>query len=325
MRGWFFFSLSLSLHSANFSPRPVGQERRTGHAPPPPSPLSMHRIRARPVLQPAVGARPPRRRAPACAPAAPRAAAAGAPPDPPPPPPTPRPPPPAIASVRAARSAGLAASATLLGVATAAALATGALPPPPPWAGPAAGGAAAVVGLSAAAAGLILGDRLLVEADAEGLHISLTPPYDAAAHPSGRPDGRPAVAVRPTPDRGNGAFAVRPIPAGAFLGSYEGELLDEAGFWARYGSRGGTADYCMRIDRTWTVDGAQRAADTSVFSPCHINHGRASTGKANVSRVTRRGDRRVDLYAGRDIESGEELLLDYGAVYWRGRESEEIL
>ena len=43
--------------------------------------------------------------------------------------------------------------------------------------------------------------------------------------------------VRPTHDgRGNGAFAVRHIPAGTCLGDYEGEMLDEAAYWARYPS-----------------------------------------------------------------------------------------
>jgi len=43
--------------------------------------------------------------------------------------------------------------------------------------------------------------------------------------------------VRPTTDgRGNGAFAAKPIPAGTYIGDYEGELLDEAAYWARYPS-----------------------------------------------------------------------------------------
>lgn len=43
--------------------------------------------------------------------------------------------------------------------------------------------------------------------------------------------------MRPTTDgRGNGAFAAKPIPAGTYIGDYEGELLDEAAYWARYPS-----------------------------------------------------------------------------------------
>ena len=39
-----------------------------------------------------------------------------------------------------------------------------------------------------------------------------------------------------TPDRGNGAFAAQLIPAGTFIGDYEGEVLDEAAYWHRYPS-----------------------------------------------------------------------------------------
>lgn len=46
-----------------------------------------------------------------------------------------------------------------------------------------------------------------------------------------------ACQVCPTGDgRGNGAFAAKHIPAGAYLGDYEGERLDEAAYWARYPS-----------------------------------------------------------------------------------------
>ena len=253
-------------------------------------------------------------------------------------PPPPRPPPPAVAAARAARTAGLAASTALVAAGAGAAFATGTLTLPP-WAGPAACGAGGVAACAVAAlAWAAQQGRLVVEADAEGLHASWVPPYDAAAYPGGRPEGRPFIVVRPTGDarRGNGAFVrgggpggggqqptPAPVPAGAWLGAYEGDLLDEGAFWARYGRAGGTADYCMRIDRTWTVDGAGRAGDVSAFSPCHINHGRP--GRANVARVTRRRERRVDLYAARDIAPGEELLLDYGRLYWQGREGEEVV
>ena len=44
-----------------------------------------------------------------------------------------------------------------------------------------------------------------------------------------------------------------------------------------------------------------------------------------MARVTRRAERRVDLYAARDLAPGEELLLDYGRLFWRGREEEEVV
>ena len=182
----------------------------------------------------------------------------------------------------------------------------------------------------------------------------------AWAGPGPRPDARASLVVHATPDRGNGAFAAAPVPAGAFLGEYEGELLDEGAYWARYpdgvvsasGRDGGggrvahvapcrrgahcptqphlftrilprQSDYCIRVDRTWTLDGASRAADTARPSPCHVNHARPP--KANVCRITRRKERKVELYASRPLEMGEEVLLDYGKTYWQGRESAEIV
>ena len=55
-----------------------------------------------------------------------------------------------------------------------------------------------------------------------------------------------AYQVCPTGDgRGNGAFAAKHIPAGAYLGDYEGELLDEAAYWARYPS--GVVCSCRKL------------------------------------------------------------------------------
>lgn len=44
----------------------------------------------------------------------------------------------------------------------------------------------------------------------------------------------------------------------------------------------------------------------------------------NVLRYFDRGAGRVAFFAARDIGAGEELLLDYGSNYWRGREQMEL-
>jgi len=41
---------------------------------------------------------------------------------------------------------------------------------------------------------------------------------------------------------------------------------------------------------------------------------------ANLVRQTWRGSRRVAFFAVRDIDIDEELLVDYGKLYWQGRE-----
>ena len=69
--------------------------------------------------------------------------------------------------------------------------------------------------------------------------------------PAGLPSGTaglagidvlPLAQVCSTPDRGNGAFAAQLIPAGTFIGDYEGEMLDEAAYWHRYPS--GMVSHC---------------------------------------------------------------------------------
>jgi hypothetical protein len=58
------------------------------------------------------------------------------------------------------------------------------------------------------------------------------------------------------------------------------------------------SDYCMKIDAEWALDGAERAKDTSRFSGCHLNHSRQ---RFNIARRTLRKERRVELFAVRDI------------------------
>jgi hypothetical protein len=65
------------------------------------------------------------------------------------------------------------------------------------------------------------------------------------------------------------------------------------------------SDYCIGIDSEWVLDGAQRAQDTSSFSPCHINHSR--TGY-NVARRTLRKEKKVQLLAVHDIRHAAACL-----------------
>lgn len=60
------------------------------------------------------------------------------------------------------------------------------------------------------------------------------------------------------------------------------------------------SDYCIRIDDEWTIDGAERATDTTTFSACHMNH--AAGAASNVARLTFRRQQSVRFYAKRDIQ-----------------------
>ena len=147
------------------------------------------------------------------------------------------------------------------------------------------------------------------------------------------------------------------LPRSSFLGCYAGDLLSEEQFWQRYPR--GIGDYCMGCGGGFCLDGAPLAEElrgrerereresrlggdqegggegaggaagagvgpssssSPPYSPCLVNH---SSKRANLSRITRRRERRVELYASRDVYPGEELLLDYGRKYWQGREAEE--
>jgi SET domain-containing protein len=96
--------------------------------------------------------------------------------------------------------------------------------------------------------------------------------------------------------RGYGAFAGEHIPAGTFIGCYEGELLDLESYYTRYPE--GMSDYCIAIDSEYVLDGAARALDRENFSSCHINH---SATRNNVSRRTLPRQQSVQIFANQDI------------------------
>jgi len=215
--------------------------------------------------------------------------------------------------VRQIKRLGLAVSGVVLTAGTAAAFTAGMRPPQEVlWT---VESVAAAVPLGLGALKITLGDDLHIEWHDGRVWLD----YAVKDLTKTLSDG--AIAVRPTTDgRGNGAFAAVPIARGTFIGEYEGDMLSEAQYWSRYPS--GVSDYCIRVDAQWTIDGAGRAPDTSAFSACHMNH--AGGAVANVARQTLRHDRRVMFYAQRDISAGEELLLDYGSVYWTGREDKIV-
>ena len=101
------------------------------------------------------------------------------------------------------------------------------------------------------------------------------------------------------PEVGDGLFAVRPIKEGEFILEYTGEKIPTATA-DESGSR-----YLFVVDDDWTVDG-QVPANTAGY----INHGCDPNTEAIIE------DDRINIYATRDIESGEELTIDYGEEYF---------
>lgn len=224
-----------------------------------------------------------------------------------------------LQNARNTRRNGIAVSVAVLAMAFSIALATGVTPPEQLtaairpdivlW-------TSLILVCTVCAAKLALGDCLHIELHDGRLWL------DYAAVDTSLRLPNSAVLVKPTSDgRGNGAYAATVIAKGTILGDYDGELLTEAVYWRRYPS--GMSDYCIRVDDEWTIDGAERASNTADFSACHMNHATAGT-VANVARQTFRQQRRVQFSAQREIQVGEELLLDYGDVYWTGRRDQII-
>ncbi|DBB09159.1 hypothetical protein WJX82_002108 [Trebouxia sp. C0006] len=221
--------------------------------------------------------------------------------------------PPELIRARRFKATGFGASAAVLGVGLGTAWVQGVpLPSLGPWSFV---GSASLIPVGAVVLLLaITRDKAQIEVHKGRLYIQWGSPSTGAPLADG------SIEVRPTTDgRGNGAFAAKPIPAGTYIGDYEGELLDEAAYWARYPS--GVSDYSIRIDQEWSIDGQSRAPDASTFSPCHMNH---STSRHNVVRSTSRRQQKVSFFTATDIKIDEELLLDYGATYWKTREDQKL-
>lgn len=218
-----------------------------------------------------------------------------------------------LVRARQIKTVGTQASAAVFGLGLTAAWFQGFdLPRPAQWS---VTGLACFVCVGTVALGLAAtSDKAQIELHEGRLYVQWGAPSTGPALAEG------AVEVRPTTDgRGNGAFALQHIPAGSYLGDYEGDMLDEASYWARYPS--GVADYCIKVDKEWSIDGRDRAQITSSFSPCHMNH---SGVRQNVVRSTKRRQRTVSFFTQRDIQVGEELLLDYGPMYWKTREDQMV-
>ena len=80
-------------------------------------------------------------------------------------------------------------------------------------------------------------------------------------------------------------------------------------------------DLVIGIDDEWAIDGTPVVHDTATFHAVHMNHSRR---RYNVLRYTSRAERAVRFFAARDILPEEELLIDYGRNYWRGRQALEL-
>ena len=121
---------------------------------------------------------------------------------------------------------------------------------------------------------------------------------------------RPKIEVRRSPVHGNGVFAAEKIPAGTLVCEYSGELIsaEEAERRAEARSREDPRApiYVFEIDENLCIDATDTAAEDNPAR--FINH----SCEENCEAVWNARERRLEIRALRDVESGEELSFDYG-------------
>ena len=133
-------------------------------------------------------------------------------------------------------------------------------------------------------------------------------PATTPAAPRGTPQPALRYALRAGPSRidGLGVFAEEPIPARRKIGEMRGESISVRE--ARRRAKGRARVHIVEVSETRAVD-----ATDSPEPMRNINHSCAPNA---VLRI-RQG--RVEFYALRDIEPGEEITCDYGDSHHEGR------
>ncbi|RQO63100.1 SET domain-containing protein-lysine N-methyltransferase [Paucibacter sp. KBW04] len=120
------------------------------------------------------------------------------------------------------------------------------------------------------------------------------------------PAERFALRVGPSPIDGLGVFAAEAIPAKRKIGELRGEAISVRE--ARKRAKGRERIHIVEVSETRAVD-----ATESKDALRHINHSCAANAKLRINQG------RVEFYALRDIEPGEELSCDYGESHHEGR------
>ncbi|WP_083749036.1 SET domain-containing protein [Pelomonas sp. KK5] len=121
-----------------------------------------------------------------------------------------------------------------------------------------------------------------------------------------RPAERFALRVGPSRIDGLGVFAAEAIPQRRKIGELRGEAISVRE--ARRRAKGRERIHIVEVSETRAVD-----ATDSTDALRNINHGCAPNARLQISQG------RVEFYALRDIEAGEELTCDYGESHHEGR------
>lgn len=116
---------------------------------------------------------------------------------------------------------------------------------------------------------------------------------------------KPPYIVRNSKIHGKGVFAARKIPAGTLIIEYEGERISWKEAQKRHEAKNdnSTHTFFFSLDNGRIIDGGSNGNEAR-----WINHSCAPNCEAQEE------NRRVFIYALRDIKRGEELNYDYGLV-----------
>ena len=122
------------------------------------------------------------------------------------------------------------------------------------------------------------------------------------------------VDIRPSPGRGSGAFALRDIPAGAFVGRYAGAMYSTREYARLKAAEQVSGAYAFGAGGDWLVD-AEDASSSSWHR--FINHSRRRPNLVACVAYWWFGPLGIVYFcATRDIRRGDELFFDYGDEYW---------
>ena len=140
------------------------------------------------------------------------------------------------------------------------------------------------------------------------------------------------VEIRQTPQKGRGIFALRPLPAGTFVGRYTGLLYDQPTHTLLCGTGQATENYAVNLGIDWVLD-----AESLSSGFCHIiNHSkRKQNCRGLFASVPEWVPNFAPLYPASaplysaplypyacffelcsDVAEGAELCCDYGDPYW---------
>ncbi len=120
------------------------------------------------------------------------------------------------------------------------------------------------------------------------------------------PSTTPNLRVSASGVHGLGAYATRPLPAGAFLGLYEGRRYTPAQVAAK--TWDDSLTYLFKLSNDETIDGAKGGNATR-----HLNHSCTPNCEAiedydEAGRMVLRFETLVE------VDAGEELFIDYGLI-----------